>query len=95
MTKVSNTRKAVQSDSATSTAKDHFINFNTVEGVKIGYMTIDGNTAMIELCQEFSDYAQHYFGNDNLVVTYSQRGVSKAPSTSKEDLRAAYLASKA
>ena len=95
MTKVTTTRKAVQSGSSTGTAKDHFINFNTTDGVKIGYMTIDGNTDMIELCQEFDDYAQHYFGNGNLVVTYSQRGVSKATSTSKEDLRAAYLSSKA
>ena len=94
MTKVTNTRKAVQSDSSTDTVRDHFINFNTADGAKIGYMTIDGNTSMIELCQEFDDYAQHYFGNDNLLVTYSQRGVSKASSTSKEDLRAAYLASK-
>lgn len=95
MTKVTNTRNTAQSNSTTGTAKDHFINFHTAEGVKIGYMTIDGNTSMIELCQEFDDYAQHYFGNANLLVTYTQRGVSKAVTTSKEDLRAAYLASKA
>lgn len=95
MTKVTSVRTAVQPDNTATTAKDHFINFNAADGTKIGYMTIDGNTSMIELCQEFDDYAQHYFGNDNLLVTYSQRGVSKAPKVNKDDLRAAYLASKA
>ena len=82
----------------------HFINFTCAHtGDKIGYMTLDGanneaidNTALIELCQEHPDYAQYYFGNENVNARYSQAGVTKSSKAkSKDELLKEFMANKA
>ena len=82
MTKVTNTRTAVQSDNNTNGKPKpiHYINFECLEtGADHGYRTIDHLPAIdIEIAQHSEQACQKRFGNEYERAYYRQAGVKKA-----------------
>lgn len=87
MTKVTTTRKAVQSDNNTNSNDKpvHFVNIYQ-NGIQIGYMTIDKQPKLVAKCQADDDFMNRLLKHKSVNATYRETGVSSKPDLDLDDI---------
>ena len=86
MTKVTTTRKAVQSDNTnTSDKAKHYMNVY-VGDVQIGYLVLDKQPDIVAKAQGDDDFLNRLIKHASTTANYRQAGVSSKPKLDLDDI---------
>lgn len=85
MTKVTTTRKAVQSDNNTSDKAQHYMNIYLGD-VQIGYVVLDKQPDIVSKAQNDDQFLTRLLKHSSVTANYRQAGVSSKPALNLDDI---------
>lgn len=87
MTKVTNTRKAIQSNNNTNTSDkaQHYMNIYLGD-TQIGYVVLDKQPDIVSKAQNDEEFLNRLLKHSSVTATYRQAGVSSKPALNLDDI---------